>query len=218
MFLWQIGKPHGNLICLIIYLIYSDLKQKELSKILGQISSPLSPYSPKRSQIFKEKPIHAIIASWLVRAIRKVLFLLGNLTGQHNCNATLSSDMSWNILRVTSISSNNTNLYNETTKVAIQFKGRNFGVAFFLWFVFSSKKISTSWSISSVFFVKYSFFALFWTSELMSRKTFGSDVAQDNTTQGLEYPGYTSAGKEDKLMYQSPLNRSARIFLWSETH
>ena len=39
----------------------------------------------------------------------------------------------------------------------------------------------------------------------MSRRTFGSDVAQDNTTQGLEYPGYTSAGKEDKLMYQSPL-------------
>lgn len=52
----------------------------------------------------------------------------------------------------------------------------------------------------------------------MSRETFGSDVAQDNTTQGLEYPGYTSAGKEDKLMYQSPLNRPARIFLWSETH
>ena len=37
----------------------------------------------------------------------------------------------------------------------------------------------------------------------MSRETFGSDMAQDNTTQGLEYPGYTSAGKEDKLMYQS---------------
>ena len=53
---------------------------------------------------------------------------------------------------------------------------------------------------------------MFWTSELMSRETFGSDMAQDNTTQGLEYPGYTSAGKEDKLMYQSPLNRPARIF------
>ena len=39
----------------------------------------------------------------------------------------------------------------------------------------------------------------------MSRETFGSDVAQDNTTQELEFPGYTSAGKEDKLMYQSPL-------------
>lgn len=63
-------------------------------------------------------------------------------------------------------------------------------------------------------FVNYSFLLCF---ELMSRETFGSDMAQDNTTQGLEYPGYTSAGKEDKLMYQSPLNRSARIFLWSET-
>ena len=49
----------------------------------------------------------------------------------------------------------------------------------------------------------------------MSRETFGSDMAQDNKTQGLEY---TSSGKEDKLMYQSPLNRPARIFLWSETH
>ena len=39
-------------------------------------------------------------------------------------------------------------------------------------------------------FVNYSFFALFWTSELMSRETFGSDMAQDNKTQGLEYPGY----------------------------
>ena len=66
-------------------------------------------------------------------------------------------------------------------------------------------------------FVNYSFFALFWTSELMSRETFGSDMAKDNPSQGLEYPGYTSAGKEDKLVYQSPLNRPARIFLWSET-
>ena len=46
----------------------------------------------------------------------------------------------------------------------------------------------------------------------MSREAFGSDMAKDNPTQGLEYPGYTSAGKEDKLMYQSPLTRSARIF------
>ena len=68
------------------------------------------------------------------------------------------------------------------------------------------------------FLLNTHFFALFWTSELMSRETFGSDLAQDNTTQGLEYPGYTSAGKEDKLMYQSPLNRPARIFLWSETY
>ena len=44
----------------------------------------------------------------------------------------------------------------------------------------------------------------------MSRETFGSDMAQDNTTQGLEYPGYTSAGKEDKLMYQSPRKQTGK--------
>ena len=43
------GEQPRNLICLIIQLIYSDLKQKELSKIFGQISSPLSPYSPKKA-------------------------------------------------------------------------------------------------------------------------------------------------------------------------
>ena len=140
------------------------------------------------------------------------------MIGQHNCNATLSSDMSWNILRVTSISSNNTNLYDETTKVAIQFKWRNFGLRFFFGFFSVQREYQLPDQSAASFLLNTHFFALFWTSELVSREAFGSDTAKDNPTQGLEYPGYTSAGKEDKLMYQSPLNRPARIFLWSETY
>ena len=51
----------------------------------------------------------------------------------------------------------------------------------------------------------------------MSREAFGSDMAKDNPTQGLEYPGYTSAGKEE-VNVSVTAKQIGKNILWSETH